>query len=80
MPAPDATCWTLIRDAAGGDPAARKANPRHPLYRQFYRKHLGMLTAAHAGLLEPDDTVRTAETYRDLGWDAPADAYDAACF
>lgn len=23
MPAPDATCWTLIRGAAGGDPAAR---------------------------------------------------------
>jgi hypothetical protein len=24
--------------------------------------------------------VRTAETCRDLGWDAPADAYGAACF
>ena len=24
--------------------------------------------------------MRTAETRRDLGWDAPADAYDAACF
>jgi hypothetical protein len=39
-----------------------------------------VLTAAHAGLLEPDDAVRTAEMCRDLGWNAPADAYDAACF
>ena len=60
--------------------AALKANPRHPSYRQFYRRHLAMLAAAHAGLLESDDAVRTAETRRDLGWDAPADAYDAACF
>jgi hypothetical protein len=58
--------------------AALDANPRHPLYRQFYRSQLGALTAAHAGLLERDDAVRTAEICRDLGWDAPADAYDAA--
>src|SRR5262249_9112834 len=59
---------------------ALKANPRHPSYRQFYRRHLAVLTAAHAGLLEPEEAVRTAETCRDLGWDAPADAYNAACF
>jgi hypothetical protein len=29
-------------------------------------------------LLEPEDAVRAAETARDLGWDAPGDAYDAA--
>jgi len=60
--------------------AALKANPRHPVYRQLYRDHLGALTAVHAGLLEREDAVRTAETCRDLGWDGPADAYDAACF
>jgi serine/threonine protein kinase len=60
--------------------AALKANPRHPSYRQIYRNHLGVLTTVHAGLLEQEDAVRTAETCRDLGWDAPADAYDAACF
>jgi serine/threonine protein kinase len=60
--------------------AALKANPRHPNYRQFYRNHLGALTAAHAGLLAQEDAVRTAETCRDLGWDAPVDAYDAACY
>jgi hypothetical protein len=60
--------------------AALKANPRHPTYRQFYRNHLNMLALAHAGLLEPEDAVRTAESCRDLGWNAPADAYGAACF
>src|SRR5262249_29443336 len=60
--------------------AALKANPRHPAYRQFYRNHLDVLNMVHAGLLEQEDAVRTAETRRDVGWDAPADAYDAACF
>jgi tetratricopeptide (TPR) repeat protein len=59
---------------------ALKANPRHPSYRQFYRNHLSVLTQVHAGLLEQEDAVRTAKTRRDLGWNAPADAYDAACF
>jgi tetratricopeptide (TPR) repeat protein len=58
--------------------AALKANPRHPAYRQFYRNNLWALTRAHAGLLEPAEAVRAAETIRDLGWDPPANAYDAA--
>jgi serine/threonine protein kinase/tetratricopeptide (TPR) repeat protein len=58
--------------------AALKANPRHPTYRQFYRNHLGLLTEVHAGLLEPEEAVQTAKTRRDLGWNPPADAYDAA--
>jgi tetratricopeptide (TPR) repeat protein len=60
--------------------AALNANPRHPTYRQFYRTHLGLLTAVHVGLLEQEDALRTAQLCRDLGWNAPADAYDAACF
>jgi hypothetical protein len=59
--------------------AALKANPRNPVYRQFYRNHLHALTKVHAGLLEQQDALRTAGTCRDLGWDAPVDAYDAAC-
>jgi tetratricopeptide (TPR) repeat protein len=59
--------------------AALKASPGNPEYRQFYRNHLNVLTAVHAGLLEQQDVVRTAEVCRDLGWNAPADAYDAAC-
>jgi hypothetical protein len=58
--------------------AALKANPRNPAYRRFYRNHLGVLTEVHAGLLEQQDAVRTAETHRDLGWNAPVDAYEAA--
>jgi len=59
--------------------AALKANPLHPTYRGFYRPYLVALTGLHAGLLEQQDAVRTAGTCRDLGWDAPADAYEAAC-
>jgi tetratricopeptide (TPR) repeat protein len=60
--------------------AALKANPRHPGYRRFYRSYLGALTNLHAGLLAQEDALRTAETCRDLGWNASADAYDAACY
>jgi tetratricopeptide (TPR) repeat protein/tRNA A-37 threonylcarbamoyl transferase component Bud32 len=60
--------------------AVLKANPRDPTYRRFYRNHLSVLTEVHAGLLEQQDAVRTAETRRDVGWNAPADAYDAARF
>jgi tetratricopeptide (TPR) repeat protein len=60
--------------------AALEANPRQPAHREFYRHYLMVLTAAHAGLLEREDAVCTAETCRDLGWNAPADSYDAACF
>jgi tetratricopeptide (TPR) repeat protein len=69
----------LLLEARPHHLIALKANPRHPAYRQFYRNHLSILTAVHAGLLEQEDAVRTAETCRDLGWDAPTDAYDAAC-
>jgi hypothetical protein len=60
--------------------AALKANPRHPIYRRDYRTYANKLTRVHAGLLEQQDAVRTAETCRDLGWYAAADAYNAACF
>jgi serine/threonine protein kinase len=60
--------------------AVLKANLRNPTYRQYYRNHLMVLATVHAGLVEQEDALRTAETYRDLGWNAPADAYDAACF
>jgi tetratricopeptide (TPR) repeat protein len=70
----------VLREGRPHHLAALKANPRHPTYRQFYRNHLSVLTGVLAGQLEQQDAVRTAETYRDLGWNAPADAYDAACF
>jgi hypothetical protein len=39
---------------------------------------LGVLIIVHAGLLEKDNAVRTAQTQRDLGWNPPEDAYNAA--
>jgi tetratricopeptide (TPR) repeat protein len=74
-----ATAKRLLLEGLPHHLAALKANPRQPTYRQFYRNHLNALATVHAGLLEPDDAVRAAATCRDLGWDAPADAYDAAC-
>jgi tetratricopeptide (TPR) repeat protein/tRNA A-37 threonylcarbamoyl transferase component Bud32 len=59
--------------------AALKASPTSPSYRGFYRRHLGLLTEVHAGLLEPADAVGTAESLRELDWNPLADAYDAAC-
>jgi tetratricopeptide (TPR) repeat protein len=59
--------------------AALQANPRHPAYRQFYHNHLVTLVQAHAGLLDPAAAVKIAQTRRELGWDPPADAYNAAC-
>jgi serine/threonine protein kinase len=75
-----ATAKRLLLEGRPHHLAALKANPLHPSYRQFYRRHLAVLTSAHAGLLERADAIRTAETCRDLGWHAPADAYDAACY
>jgi serine/threonine protein kinase/tetratricopeptide (TPR) repeat protein len=60
--------------------AALKTNPRQPTYRHHYRNHLGALTMVHAELLEQKDALRTAEICRDLSWNAPEDAYNAACF
>jgi hypothetical protein len=60
--------------------AALRANPRNSTYRLFYGNHLKLLITVHAALLEPADAVRTAETYRDLGWNPAADACEAACF
>jgi tetratricopeptide (TPR) repeat protein len=70
----------LLLDGRPHHLAALEASPDNPSYRQGYRSHLMVLTAAYAGLLEPEDALRTAETCRDLGWDAPRNAYDAACF
>jgi serine/threonine protein kinase len=74
-----ATAKGLLLQGRPHHVAALKASPRHPTYRQFYRTHLNVLTTVHAGLLEQEDAVRTAEARRDLGWNGPADAYGAAC-
>ena len=57
---------------------ALKVNPGHPTYRQFYRNTLDTLVQAKAGVLDQDGAVRAGTEMRDLGWDAPNDAYLAA--
>jgi serine/threonine protein kinase/tetratricopeptide (TPR) repeat protein len=60
--------------------SALKISPNNSQYRDVYRSQLRLLIEAHARLLEPQESVRTAEAYRDLGWDGPMDAYRAACY
>jgi tetratricopeptide (TPR) repeat protein len=69
----------LLQEGRPHHLAALKANPGNPECRRIYRAHLNALTTVHAGLLEQEEAVRTAETCRDLGWDAPVETYDAAC-
>jgi serine/threonine protein kinase len=58
--------------------AALQANARNPTYLQLYRDNLGRLVIANAGLLDRAGAVEVAVKMRDLGWDPPVNAYDAA--
>jgi tetratricopeptide (TPR) repeat protein len=60
--------------------AGLKANPRNPMYRQFYRNNLTVLIQTNAGLGDRVGAIKAAEKMRDLGWDPSDDAYDAACY
>ncbi len=57
--------------------AALKANPRNPVYVEYYRNHLWGVATTHAGLLDTTEAVHAAEKLRDLGRDAAIDAFDA---
>ncbi|HMF17192.1 MAG TPA: serine/threonine-protein kinase [Gemmataceae bacterium] len=59
--------------------AALKANPREPTYRQFFRNRLFTLVESYAGTGDATGAVKTAEQLRDLGWNPPVNAFDAAC-
>ena len=58
--------------------ATLKANSRHPDYRQCCRSNLTALIQANAGLVDQAGAKQAAEKLRDLGWDPPNDAYQAA--
>ena len=75
-----ATAKRLLLEGQPHQLAALKADPTNASYRQSYRNYLALLIEVHAGLLEQEEAVRTAETYRDLGWDPPLEAYDGACY
>jgi hypothetical protein len=59
--------------------AAVQANPKHPEYRRCCRNNLIMLIVASAGLGEQAGAKQAAEKLRDVGFDPPGNAYDAAC-
>ena len=69
-----------LEEAVPHHEAALKANPRNPGYRQFYRNNLAVLIQANAGLGDQAGAKQAAEKLRDLGWDPPGNAYDAACY
>src|SRR5262249_20806979 len=60
--------------------ATLRATPRPPPFRRVHRSHLKVRPDVPGGLLEKEEPARPAEARRDLGWDPPADAYDAVGF
>jgi hypothetical protein len=66
-----------VSPAMGG--RIREVNPREPSYRQFYRNRLFTLVESCAGTGDAAGAVQAAEQLRDLGWDPPVNAFDAAC-
>jgi eukaryotic-like serine/threonine-protein kinase len=67
-----------LDEAAPHHEAALKASPRHLTYRERYRRYLATLIQTNAGLGDRIAAKLAAEKLRSLGWDPPADAYDAA--
>jgi serine/threonine protein kinase len=70
---------TRLEEAFPHHQAALQANPQNPTYRQFFRNNLLVLVPACAGLQDQVAALQAAKKLRDLGWDPPANAYDAAC-
>src|SRR5207247_1549375 len=59
--------------------SALRMNPRHPDYRMSYRNYLLALARTGAGQGDQTAALEAAAKLRDLGWDPPGNAYDAAC-
>jgi tetratricopeptide (TPR) repeat protein len=57
---------------------AMKAEPREPAYRKSHRNILTTRIRSSAGLGDQAGAVQAAQKLRDLGWDPPGNAYDAA--
>src|SRR6266404_3954337 len=68
-----------MKEAGPDHEATVKAYPRNPDYRQFYRNNLAALIQTNAGLGHQAGAKQAAGKLRDLGWDPPSAAYDAAC-
>jgi hypothetical protein len=70
---------TCLEEALPYHQAALQANPRNPQFREFFHNNLVVLVQANAGLKDQVAAVQAAERVRDLGWNPPANAYDAGC-
>ena len=68
-----------LADAAPHYDRALKANSRNPTYRQNYERYQSAMVQAHGGSGDWASAKRAAEQLRDLGWDPPGDAFNAAC-
>jgi serine/threonine protein kinase len=73
-----ATARAYLTEAQPNDQAALQANGRSLEYRQVYRDNLGRLVVTRAGLLDQAGAIQVAVQMRDLAWDPPVNAYDAA--
>jgi tetratricopeptide (TPR) repeat protein len=69
---------TLLTEARKHHDIVLKANPHYLDYRIHYTVCLGTLIGTQARLLEPNEAISTAEEVRDLGWDPPTNAFEAA--
>jgi serine/threonine protein kinase/tetratricopeptide (TPR) repeat protein len=74
-----ATARRLLQQALPHHQAALKGNPQNSLYRQFYRSNLSALTQSCAGERDQAAAVEAATKLRDLSWNPPGNAYNAAC-
>jgi tetratricopeptide (TPR) repeat protein len=68
-----------LEEASAYLQAALRANPQNPTYRLGFRNHFMSLVRACAGMQDQVAALQTAEKLRDVGWDPPANAYDAGC-
>jgi serine/threonine protein kinase/tetratricopeptide (TPR) repeat protein len=73
------TARKMLEEAMTYHQAALQANPRQSEYRRLYRNNLRALTMSCAGLGDRSAAEAAARNLSHLGWDPPADAYDAAC-
>ncbi|HEX4588396.1 MAG TPA: tetratricopeptide repeat protein, partial [Gemmataceae bacterium] len=69
----------LLEEARPHHEAALKAGAGNANYQRNYRIFLTLLVPVTAGLGDPAAAKQIAYKVRDLGWEPPDDAYDAAC-
>jgi hypothetical protein len=69
---------TFLQEAMPHHETALKAHHLNKDFRQFYLYNLRVQIRTNAGLGDQKSALEAAGKLRDLGWDPPANAYDAA--